>query len=74
MDKIFNDAIYSAKKDEIKNIPIETLNSINNDLSKLDIAAVCRLQGESKSDFMKQLDILQNKLTEIKEKIEHGIN
>ena len=74
MDKIFNEAIYSAKKDEIKNIPIETINSINNDLSKLDIAAVCRLQGESKTDFMKQFDILQNKLAEIKEKIENGIN
>ena len=45
-----------------------------NDLSKLDIAAVCRLQGESKTYFMKQFDILQTKLAEIKEKIENGIN
>lgn len=74
MDKIFNEAIYSAKKDEIKNIPIETINSINNDLSKLDITAVCRLQGVSKTDFIKQLDILQNKINEIKEKVENGIN
>lgn len=74
MDKIFNEAIYSAKKDEIKNIPIETINSINNDLSKLDITAVCRLQSVSKTDFIKQLDILQNKINEIKEKVENGIN
>ena len=47
---------------------------INNDLSQLDITAVCRLQGELKSEFMKQLGILQNKLVEIKEKIENGIN
>ena len=64
----------SAKKDEIKNIPIETLNSINNDLSKLDITAICRLQGESKLDFIKQLDILQAQISEIKEKINNGIN
>ncbi len=74
MDVIFNNALDSAKKVEAKRIPIETLNGINNDLSKLDMGAVCRLKGDSKNEFINQLNVLSKQIEEIKEKIENGIN
>ncbi len=74
MDKIFNEALYNVNKLELQNIPVETLNSINNDLSKLDITAICRLQGNKKNDFIEQLDLAQAKLTEIKGKVSNGID
>lgn len=68
-----NEALYKAKKDEIKMKPIEMLKSINDDISKIDLTAVSRLKNEPRDEFDEQLTILKEKIKNIEEKFDEFI-
>lgn len=62
------DALYMAKKTEARKKPIEIMQSINDDITKLDLTAVSRLKDEDRINFKEQLDLLKEKIDNIEDK------
>jgi len=65
---------YTVKKEKLKVLPIEQLKEINDDLDKLDITAISRLQWEDKENFIEQLDLMKEKIKQFNEKLNNGVN
>ena len=62
-----------AKKTEAAHAPVEELQNIYSDLSKLDLTSVSRLTGEDRKEFSNQLDMLKERIKMVEEKFNEFI-
>lgn len=70
INKEFQNAIYSARKLEAAHAPVEAIKNLNDDLSKIDLTAVSRINGSDRVEFADQLKILKERV----EKLEENFN
>ncbi len=57
--------LHSVKIDKVKNQPLDILQSINNDINKLDLQTVRLLNVDSKEIFKRELNELKDRIVEI---------
>lgn len=58
-------SLYEAKKDFARKQPLELLSAAIDDIEKIDLIAVARLQNEDREEFRKNLEIIQEKIKAI---------
>ncbi len=61
-------ALYDAKREEVRRKPVELLKAINDDISKVDLLAVSKLTGETRTEFSDELNSLKEKIKNVEEK------
>lgn len=69
MSNNIDDAIYEAKKVKVRSIPLEMIESVKDDISKIDLIAVSKLNSEDKNKFIEELTKLKKQLDIIEEKV-----
>ena len=62
------DALYIAKKGEVKRLPIEKISDANLAIEKIDLTAVSKLRDEERNEFGRELEMLKESIKRIEER------
>ena len=68
-----DEALYEAKRNEARKIPIELVSSINSDLQKLDLTMISRISGDEKNEFTEEINKIKEKIEIIEGKLNEVI-